>query len=183
MKKLFTLILLPAFLLLSSCMEQDVPADAPQTVESVDLLQYLGLWYELASYPQFFNIGCNCTTAEYSLLSSGKVKVVNKCRLFSGQGPISRSDGTAVPVEGSNGTKLTVSFLPNNQGSDNGNYWIIELADDYSYAVVSDPFRNTWFLLSRTPVMDTDLMNDIIDRAVADGFDRNNIKMTNQDCG
>lgn len=183
MKKLFILLCLPVFALFTACVEPDLPDDAPETVESVDLMQYLGLWYEIASYPQFFNQGCNCTTAEYSLLNNGKVKVVNSCRLFSSQGPINRAVGTAVPVEGSNGTKLTVSFLPNNQGSNNGNYWIIELEEDYSYAVVSDPFRNTWFLLSRTPVMDESLKNEIIDRAVADGFNRNRIKMTNQDCG
>lgn len=182
MKKLIVLALFP-LLIFTACEEEPIPDTAPQTVASVELDQYLGLWYEIASYPQFFNIGCNCTTAEYELRTDGKVKVTNRCRLISPTGPISKVNGTAVPVPDSENTRLTVSFLGNNMGSDNGNYWIIELPDDYSYAVVSDPFRNTWFLLSRTPEFDEELYEEIVDRAVQDGFIRSKIERTNQACG
>jgi apolipoprotein D and lipocalin family protein len=50
-----------------------------QTVPSVDLNQYAGKWYEIASFPQRFQKGCQCTTAEYSLSPKGYVIVENKC--------------------------------------------------------------------------------------------------------
>ena len=45
----------------------------PQTVDFVDVEEYMGLWYEIASYPQFFNQGLVGTTAEYTLLEDGRV--------------------------------------------------------------------------------------------------------------
>jgi lipocalin len=36
------------------------------TVSNVDLKKYLGRWYEVASFPQLFQKGCECTTAEYT---------------------------------------------------------------------------------------------------------------------
>ncbi|RYZ33471.1 MAG: hypothetical protein EOP49_35860 [Sphingobacteriales bacterium] len=35
-----------------------------QTVPHVDLKRYLGKWYDIASFPQSFQKGCSCTTAE-----------------------------------------------------------------------------------------------------------------------
>lgn len=169
-------------LLMTNCIEPPIPENAPQTVESVDVERYMGKWYEIASYPQFFSQECNCTTAEYRLLDNGNVGVVNTCNLFTTGGPVSVANGTAVPVEGANGSRLTVSFLPNNTGSMNGNYWILELDEEYTYAVVSGPFRSTWFLLSRTPTMPQAQVDAIIDRAVADGFNRNQIRITDQNC-
>ena len=39
-----------------------------QTVSSVDINQYLGKWYEIASIPQRFQKGCAASSAEYSFL-------------------------------------------------------------------------------------------------------------------
>ncbi|MCE9539209.1 MAG: lipocalin family protein, partial [Bacteroidetes bacterium] len=44
-----------------------------QTVPNVDLKKYSGKWYEVASYPQRFQKGCNCTTADYTLSDKGYV--------------------------------------------------------------------------------------------------------------
>ena len=42
-----------------------------QTVPYVDLKKYAGKWYEIASFPQRFQKGCNFTTAEYTLTGKG----------------------------------------------------------------------------------------------------------------
>ena len=50
-------------------------SDSPLTVvDVVDLNRYLGMWYEIASYPSWFQKGCTGSTAEYSLLSDGKIQ-------------------------------------------------------------------------------------------------------------
>ena len=36
-----------------------------QTVPYVDLKKYAGKWFENETYPQRFQKGCHCTTAEY----------------------------------------------------------------------------------------------------------------------
>ena len=61
-----------------------------------------------------------------------------------------------------------------------GKYWIIDLAEDYSYAVVGHPNRKYLWILSRTPVMDQEIYNEILKRAKDKGFDIGKLKMTIQ---
>ena len=50
-------------------------------VEQVDLSRYCGTWYEIARLPNRFQRQCACSTsAEYSLLPNGRIRVVNRCR-------------------------------------------------------------------------------------------------------
>jgi apolipoprotein D and lipocalin family protein len=44
-----------------------VQSQTPETVPNADLNQYAGTWYEIASYPQRFQKGRHCSTAQYSL--------------------------------------------------------------------------------------------------------------------
>ena len=46
-----------------------------KTVPNVDLNKYAGKWFEIASYPQHFQKGCHCTTAEYTVREKGYVIV------------------------------------------------------------------------------------------------------------
>ena len=50
----------------------------PETVESVDLTRYAGLWYEIARYDTPFDEDAVAVTAEYTLNDDGTVRVVNK---------------------------------------------------------------------------------------------------------
>lgn len=50
------------------------------TVDSVDLVRYLGVWYEMAQIPNRFQKKCvKNTTAEYSLKENREIKVLNRC--------------------------------------------------------------------------------------------------------
>ena len=59
-------------------------------------------------------------------------------------------------------------------------YWIIDLADDYSYAVVSHPNKKYLWILSRTPKMNDALYNEILSRLKAKGFDLSKLQVTVQ---
>jgi apolipoprotein D and lipocalin family protein len=61
-----------------------------------------------------------------------------------------------------------------------GKYWIIDLADDYSYAVVSHPNKKYLWILSRTPQMDGQVYDQIILRLKNKGFDLTKIQKTVQ---
>ncbi len=53
---------------------------AVRAVEQVDLTRYAGRWYEIAALPNFFQRNCAWgTTAEYTLLPEGTVRVRNAC--------------------------------------------------------------------------------------------------------
>ncbi len=147
-----------------------------ETVPYVDLERYSGLWYEIASYPQRFQKGCHRTTAEYTLSDRGHVVVVNRCNRDSIDGRQSSIRGRAYVQKNSGNAKLRVQFF----WPFRGDYWIIDLADDYSYAVVSHPSRNYLWILARKPVIDQDIYNGILGRLKDNGFDLDRLQLTKQ---
>ena len=146
------------------------------TVSKVDLDKYAGKWYEIASFPQRFQRGCHATTAEYTLTDKGYVTVENRCRRDSLTGRKSYIKGKAFPVKNSNNAKLNVQFF----WPFRGKYWIIELADDYSYAAVGHPNRRYLWILSRTPKMDNDVYQKLLVRLEEKDFDINKLSLTPQ---
>ncbi|MBM4252691.1 MAG: lipocalin family protein [Deltaproteobacteria bacterium] len=148
----------------------------PTVVSEIDVNKYMGKWYQVASTNPFFQANCVCATATYTLRDDGNVDVVNSCRRDTVDGALSDVKGIAYAT--SNPGKLNVVFggikLP---GS---NYWIIEVADDYSYAVVSSPLRRPIWILARTPELPTDTLDGIYKRLDAQGFPVNAIVPTLQ---
>ena len=151
-------------------------AQSLQTVPSVDLNKYAGKWYEIASYPQRFQSGCQCTTAEYTLSEKGYVIVENRCNKDRLTGKQSYIKGKAFVVKNSGNAKLKVQFF----WPFTGKYWIIDLADDYSYAVVSHPNKKYLWILSRTSKIDDAVYQQIISRLKTKGFDLSKLQITKQ---
>ena len=144
-----------------------------ETVPSVDLERYLGTWYEIAAFPQSFQKGCSATTATYRRKEDGGIEVVNRC-LKDGEPDVAK--GRARVVDEATNAKLEVSFF----GPFWGDYWIIDLADDYSWAVVGHPSRDYLWILSRTPSMDPETYEAIVARARAQGFPTERLEKTYQ---
>ncbi len=152
-------------------------ADKPlEVVDSVDLERYLGRWYEIASYPMYFQKGCTATTADYALREHGLIKVVNRCRKGSLDGKLKEAKGRAKVVDTATNAKLKVSFF----GPFWGDYWIIDLDPDYQWAVVGGPKRKYLWILSRTPQMDPALYDEIVARLPAKGYGPDGLKKTLQ---
>lgn len=151
-------------------------AQTLQTVPNVDLKKYVGKWYEIASYPQRFQKGCHCTTAEYTLSDKGYVIVENRCNRDSVTGKQSYIKGKAFVEKGSGNAKLKVQFF----WPFKAKYWIIDLADDYSYAVVSHPNKKYLWILSRTSKMDDTVYQQIISKLKSNGFDLSKLLKTEQ---
>jgi apolipoprotein D and lipocalin family protein len=169
--------LLLCFLALALTLSGSVRA-APspvQTVAHVDLHRYLGKWYEIASFPAFFQRNCDSNSqANYSELPDGSINVFNTCRTKNGG--IDSASGKAAIVVGSNNTKLDVSFFR----PFNGDYWIIGLDPDYRWAVVGSPNRKYLWILSRTPQMQPADLNQAKAAAQAQGFDLKDLRETRQ---
>lgn len=143
------------------------------TVDSVDLKRYSGTWYEISSYPQFFERGCDNVKATYTA-KDGYYEVFNQSVK---KGKPNDIKGKAFIVPDSGNAKLKVQFF----WPFKGDYWIIDLADDYSWAVVSDPKLKTLWILSRTPEMDELLYTSLIEKLVKIGFDKEKIVRMVQD--
>lgn len=138
-----------------------------QVVPSVDLTRYAGKWYEIARLPNRFQRDCaSDTSATYTLRPDGKITVLNQCRQTDGRMKSAR--GTARLAGGKEpNSKLRVTFF----WPFYGNYWIIDLEPDYRWAVVGEPDRKYFWILSREPQLDEALYNQIVERARNQGYD------------
>ncbi len=175
-RSLVTLMALPA---LAAALAGCPPP--PETVPYVDLSRYVGKWFEIASYEVFFNEGLTGVTAEYGILPDGKISVKNRGFAGSLDGPEDSIEGKARVVDKTTNAKLAVRFNQPFGALFEGSYWIVDLdAENYEWAVVSDPTRFTLFILSRTPQMDDATLDPILERLADQGFDLDKLNFTPQ---
>ncbi|QPJ63015.1 MAG: lipocalin family protein [Candidatus Nitronauta litoralis] len=150
-------------------------AHAPDTskpplvvVPYVDYKQYVGTWYEIARFTHFFEEGCVAATATYRLMRDGKhIEVINRCHEGTVDGPLKEAQAKAWVEDPPIQAKLKVQFF----WPFVGDYWIIDLAPDYRYAVVSAPDRDYLWILSRTPQMNPTDYDTVIANLKTQRFD------------
>lgn len=158
---------------------QDMKGE-PKVVKSVDLKKYAGLWYEIAKIPNRFQKYCKSgTTAQYNLLGDGKIEVVNSC--IDEDGDKDETKGIAKIVDGSSNAKLEVSFV-SILGINLfwGDYWIIGLDNNYEYAVIGTPTRKYGWILSRTPKLSQEKLNETFEILNSQGYDTKKFEMSVQ---
>ena len=143
-----------------------------KAVDSVDLNKYAGKWYEIARYPNKFQKKCvGNTTATYVLKSREKLEVINRC--LEKDGTISDAMGAGKVEDKQTNAKLEVRFAPRFLSFLPmvwADYWVIDLAPDYSYSVVGTPDRDYLWILAREPEFKDSLYQDILRRAEKQGF-------------
>ena len=180
MKKLMTVaICLSSNLVLATNQPSNLP-----TVANVDLNQYIGKWHEIAAIPQFFQRKCiKNTTAEYSLGEQGLVNVLNSCDKESGERLTAQ--GAARVVDSQSNSKLQVTFVKlfNWIFAFGGDYWIVDLDEKYSYAVIGHPKREYAWILSRGPTLDMGTLKKIDQKLLDAGYDNCKLMMSIQDTG
>ncbi len=170
MKKLLLTILL----VLAGCSAKT--PDHVQPVTNFEGPRYLGTWYEIARIDSRFEKGLSRVTATYSARDDGGITVVNR-GYEAASGQWKESVGKAFFVDGKDKGHLKVSFF----GPFYGAYVVFELErEGYQYALISGPDTSYFWLLSRTPTMDAKLREELIDKAVAKGFRREDILLVDQ---
>ena len=160
------------------------PAQTPPPVRAVpfvDLDRYAGDWFEIARLPNRFQRECvGDVRATYARRPDGRVDVVNRCRTAEGE---TEARGVARIVDERTFAKLEVRFAPTWLSwlpMVWGDYWIIGLAPDYSWAVVGDPGRDYLWILARAPHLD-DASTAMAQAAARDnGFDVKRLVPTSQ---
>lgn len=135
-----------------------------RTVPAVDIDRYSGLWREAARLPNRFENGCVFATARYAMRPDGLLGIRNQCR--KGDGRTTAIEGRARIVEGFGAARLKVSFFG---PLFVGDYWVIDLAPDYSWAIVGEPRRRYLWILTREPASPA-LRADLEARVNAHGY-------------
>jgi apolipoprotein D and lipocalin family protein len=153
-----------------------------KTVQNVDLKKYSGKWFEIARYENKFQKKCvGNTTATYSIKEDNKIEVVNEC--LEKDGDVKKAKGKARIADEKTNAKLEVrfapaflSFLPQVWGD----YWIIDLDENYQNVAIGDPKREYFWILSRKPEMDDATYQAILRRAEEKGFNPAKVYKTPQ---
>ena len=149
-------------------------AGLPKTVNSINLKRYMGTWYEIASFPAFFQRGCRCTSAHYQLNNS-TVKIRNQC--YKGRS-LSVANGKAWSVNPPYNSKLKVQFF----WPFSGDYWILYISRHYRQVIVGSPNRKYLWILSRARHMRQSLYKKLVNIALHKGYDVSQLRITDQDC-
>ena len=156
----------------------DDEAPPVRTVDRVDLERYVGRWYEIARMPNRFQDHCvRGNTAEYTLDEDGELKVVNRC--YDEDGEVDEAEGVARIVDKESNSKLEVSFVSFLGWRPFwGDYWIIGLAEDYSWVVVGTPDRDYGWILARRPELAPADLEAAFVIAEDNGYDRRDFKLS-----
>lgn len=153
----------------------DKPSEPP-VVPSLDLKRYAGKWYEVARFPNRFEKACvRNVTANYTLRPDGKVEVVNTCIKNDGKEKVTK--GTArLADKGGPASELKVTFF----WPFSGDYWVLDLEPEYRWALVGSPNRKYFWVLSRSPQLDSSTYNKIVAKAQSRGFESARLVRTTQ---
>ena len=145
-------------------------APPPSTVARVDLKRYAGVWHEVGRYPNWFQRSCvGSSTAEYTPLPDGSIRVVNSCRKKNGERETVTGRATVTPDSGN--ARLKVGF----GGPFTGDYWVIALDPAYRWAIVGHPSRRFLWILARDPHISDANYQRLVDLAVAQGYEASRI--------
>jgi lipocalin len=136
------------------------------TVKELDLNRYLGTWYEIARFPHSFEKNLVGVTATYSMREDGKIKVVNQGYKNMLDGEPSVAEGKAkIPNKAEPG-KLKVSFF----WIFYGDYYVLELDENYQYVMIGSSSPKYFWILSRTPQMNPAIYDLLLEKARKRGY-------------
>jgi len=136
------------------------------TVKELNLNRYLGTWYEIARFPHSFEKNLVGVTATYSQRDNGKIRVLNEGFKKTLGGKKTRAEGKAKIPNKKEPGKLKVSFFLNFYAD----YYVMELDENYQYAMIGSSSDKYFWILSRTPQMDAKTYEMLLEKARQRGY-------------
>ncbi|WP_369936285.1 lipocalin family protein [Xanthomonas tesorieronis] len=125
------------------------PEQEPSQQPPIDLQRFMGRWYVIAHVPYFAERGHVASSDEYTLKEDGKIAVRYQYREGFDE-PIKEVTSRATVKDDSGNRRWTTWFfavVPTK-------YRILEVAPDYSWALIDYPGRDLAWVFSRSPDMD-----------------------------
>lgn len=155
---------------INSCNGQNTMIDKT-VVADLDIDRYLGKWYEIARFDHSFERGLVGVTAEYSYRKDGKIKVVNAGFKENLNGKRTEAIGKAKIPDTNTPAKLKVSFF----WFFYADYLILELDDNYQWAIIGSSSDKYLWILSRTPQINSQLYDEMLVLIKKRGYDTNKL--------
>ena len=135
-------------------------------VDNFDIQRYLGTWYEIARYDHYFERDLVGVTANYSFKDNGKLKVINRGYEKTLDGKISEAIGKAKTPNKDLPSQLRVSFF----WFFYADYFILELDENYQWAIVGSKSDKYLWILSRKPQINKKQYQQLLDLIIKRGY-------------
>lgn len=145
-------------------------------VAAIEPARYAGRWYEIARLPNAFERNCAGVTADYAVREDGRISVRNTCRAGAPDGPARVAEGVARIVDPQTNARLRVRFF----GPFEGDYWVLDRAEDYAWSLVGEPSGRYLWILAREPVISDALRADLLALLAARGYRTEALEWTAQ---
>jgi apolipoprotein D and lipocalin family protein len=142
-------------------------AGAHPPVRPVSASLYSGRWYEIARTPNTLQKDCQGATSDFQGFEDGAFTVVDTCHKGGPTGPVKIIKARAKIVPASDNTRFRMAFFG---GLIHQEYWILDHADDDSWAVMATPGGNYVWLLSRRPSLPPRVQAAALARVSALGY-------------
>ena len=148
-------------------------AAAPKPKKPIDIDRFLGRWHEIVRTPNDRQKGCHAAYGDWTRQRGGKIVVVSTCRRGS---PTGRADTTRASLTRVDEARalIELNFFA---GLIKQEYWILDHADDYSWAVMGTPGGNYVWIFSRNPKPSEAERNRLIERVRQLGYDINKLEV------
>ncbi len=135
--------------LAASALTTGALAAAHPPAKAVSAEFYSGRWYEIARTPNFGQRDCQAPSTDFTA-EGASFKVRQVCHRGGAAGPEKVFATTGRIIDGSQNTRFTMSFLG---GLRKQEYWVLDCANDRSWAIMATPGGNYVWLIARTPDM------------------------------
>jgi apolipoprotein D and lipocalin family protein len=141
-------------------------AQTATPIPKLDLNQYMGTWYQIASYPT--KTEKHCLSDAMTLYALGdkrdSFQVVTSCKIKDDNTDSWDSKGK---MDKASDGKLQVShFLIFSK-----KYWVLATGPAYEWSLVGSPNHKCLWVLSRTTTLQPEALAEIKAKAAAEGFD------------
>lgn len=170
-------LLLPLLMLLAACASTGGTAMPPLTsTATVDLERYMGRWWVIANVPYFAERGKVATADIYALREDGRIANTYAYRKAFDK-PEKTMDGVATVVPGTNNAQWRIAFFG---GLVKADLLVMEVAPDYSWALIGHPKRKLAWIFAREQTMDEALYQQLRAKFAAWGYDPETISRVPQ---
>ncbi len=168
-------LLLPVLLALAACSSSGSKPPLTTSAE-VDLPRFMGRWWVIANIPYFAENGKVATADIYTLRNDGRIDNVFAYRKAFGE-PEKQMRGVATVVPGTRNAQWVVRFYG---GLVKADYLVLEVAPDYSWALIGHPSRDYAWIFAREQAMDDAKVAELIDRFARHGYDTTRLQRVPQ---
>lgn len=169
-------------LLASLALTGAAKAAAPEPTRPVDPARFFqGRWYEIGRKPMSLTDGCVAGWTEYSPGEKGRIKVLDACHDKTSDGKLKTLGGPADILDPASHAKLSVhyrfaGFIPISQ-----DYWILDHDEDYTWFIEADPTFDKLWIYTRAANPAPALLQDLIGKAKALGYDTSRLEFPTQE--